>query len=409
MGLDRWPSIAEELKNAPGPNNVMLAMSPQRTLVINGLHLTSGYDRTKEAQIQAAMVPADAEEAWVYGVGMGDTITQLLMRETTKKLHVVIPSRSIAKAAFQFDRHGWLDSPRVELHLAKDVGMKEPFCCSPVEVRFADDDAVHVRDKIAIALNVEFNEFNMAARYEVEMAQLRENKAQIDASFPLKALTDSYTQKAAIIVGGGPSLSGFYDWIKTRQESNAVVIAASTALWPLMRAGVVPDVVVCIDPAPVMTKHFRGLDLDKLSGTWLLYIPTVYPEVVARWKGPKVCANVNLRDDSDLYCGGSVVHSATDLGVKIGCTEVFLVGVDLSYPGGVSHADGAKNPYLVTGPTQQWRTKTKNGLGEEVITDEALQQYRVKMEEYIARKPDVSFYKLGRQGVTIKGAEWFDV
>ncbi len=133
------------------------------------------------------------------------------------------------------------------------------------------------------------------------------------------------------------------------------------------------------------------------------------PEVVAEWKGPKICVTVNLGPGSDLFCGGSVAHAATDLAVKIGCKSVYLVGVDLSYPGGVSHVDGAKNPYLVTGPTQAWRSISKNGLGEDVLTDEALQQYRVKMEEYISRTPDAKFYKLGRQGVTIKGAEWLDV
>jgi hypothetical protein len=416
MGLDRWPTIAAEVAEAPPCESVCLApVATQRTLIVNGKHLTSAHNRTGEAETQALTIPKDATEAWVYGHALGDCVAQLLLRgqadgDTRRKLdkvHVVVMARSVTKVVAEFDKCTWMDSPRVELRLARDLDrVHTPFCVSPVELFHCDEDAEPLRDRLTILLNAEFNETNLQARRHVELAQYEENKPVIERD----GFVNRYFQSLGpdtIVIGGGPSLSEQYDWIKERAQTHNI-IAASTALWPLMRAGIVPDVVMVIDPAPDIAKHFRGLDLSPLKDSVLVYIPSTFPEVVRLWPGPRACATIVVGHPGDLFSGGTVAHSAMDLACKSGAQRVYMAGLDFSYPGNASHVDGARSPFLVSGQTQAWRETTTNGLGQRVTTSAEMVQYRRVAEDMIRERPEVKFYKLGKQGVPLAGAEWVE-
>lgn len=415
MKLDRWPAIAQSVAKAPPLDSVCLApIGTQRTLVINGKHISSSHDRTGEAESQAMTIPKDAKEAWVYGHAMGDCIAQLLLRgqqpgdERAKleRVHVVIMSRSITKVVTEFDDCTWMDSPRVDIVLARDLArVQTPFCVSPVELFHCDEDAEPLRDRLTILLNAEFNETNLQARRHIELAQYEENKAAIEADGFVTRLFQDGEGLPAIVIGGGPSLSDSYAWIAERANTHSI-ICASTALWPLVRAGITPDIVMVIDPASEIAKHFRGLDLSPLKDATLVYIPSTFPEVVRNWQGPRACATIVMGHPGDLFSGGTVAHSMMDLACKMGARTVYLAGLDFSYPGDASHVDGARAPFLVAGQSQGWREKTRNGLGERVTTSAEMMQYSRIAEDMIAERPTVEWFKMGRQGVPLKGAAW---
>lgn len=415
--LERWPEVAAEVKEAPAPN-FCLAQTAQRTLLIGGRHLTSGFNRTGEAEQQAATIPKTATEAWVYGHALGDCITQLLMRgcsandERAKldKVHVVVMSRGITQVVRGFDGGKWMAwarNPRVELHMARDIGdVRRPFCVSPVEVHQCDEDAERLRARIMAILNVEFNEINLQARRKVELEQYEANKPTIESCGFVDRLYDTSTLPA-IICGGGPTLAESYDWVRDRADSH-VIIAASTALKPLMGAGIRPDIIVVIDPAADIWKHFDGVDLDALVNARLVFIPSCHPKVVAAWKGLLSCAAVTVHHPGDLFSGGSVVHAATDLAVKMGARHVYFCGLDFCYPGDRSHVDGAANPFEVAGKSQAWREKTTNGLGERVTTSAEMMQYAAALEDYVKAHPGVAFRKRGKRGLPLHGVKWDD-
>lgn len=413
MKLDRWPDIAAEIAKAPQLDSVCLAPTAQRTLIINGRHLTSGWNRTEEGEQQAATIPKDATEAWVYGHALGDCIAQLLLRgqrpddERSKleRVHVVIMSRAITKVVSELDACTWTASPRVTVHLAREIDdVRRPFCISPLEVHQCDEDAEHLRARLAVILNAGFNKMNLEARRSIELGQYEKNKPLIEADGSVEKLFGT-SSLPSIIVGGGPSLSSCYDWIRASADTHWVV-AATTALRPLAAAGITPDIAIVVDPSKDIERHVEGLDLAALSTTTLVYIPSTYPTVVAEWKGPRVCAHVHVNHDGDLFSGGSVVHAATDLAVKMGARDVTFCGLDFCYPGERSHVDGAPQPYQVAGDSQAWRETTKNGLGEKVTTSAEMLQYKIMLADYVKLHPEVKFYKMGKQGVTVPGVEW---
>lgn len=174
-----------------------------------------------------------------------------------------------------------------------------------------------------------------------------------------------------VVVGGGPSAPQFYDFIR---ESGYPVVAASTMLLPLQRAGIKVDVTVIIDPSAVIALHLVGAVTDGL----LVYHGGIYELVPAKWTGPK-------RHVKRL-AGASVLNVAVDVAVEeMGATEVHLVGADFCYSDGKSHAAGVVTAYEVRDwiEVDGWRTES------------GLVMFRDQLRKYIAEHPGVTFVRHG--------------
>ena len=66
------------------------------TLRINGIRLTSAYDRSREGERQTRLIPLQSPLAWVYGIGLGDLPKFLLSRAELAQLNIVILIPSVA-------------------------------------------------------------------------------------------------------------------------------------------------------------------------------------------------------------------------------------------------------------------------------------------------------------------------
>ncbi len=396
--------VLDDLRNAPSCGSVFLGAA-QHTLSIEGLQLTSFVDRKAEAVIQASAVPADATEAWIYGPALGDTVRELLKRDALQHLHVVVMSRRVTKASFGWEKPAWLADQRVRLHLAKDVlEAKGPFVVSPAEMRLADEDAIPLRDRVTVEVNRDITERQMQAQISVELEQFKENKWALDVDPRVLDLFTEKTTRRGVVIAAGPTLKDHYKWAHVA-STGSIIVTGTTALKPLLAADLIPNYVVVIDPSPVMMAHLDGVDMDRLKHTTLVYVPSVFPDILKAWKGPRYKAQAMYgAEGNDLFSGGSVVHSCTDLAVRLGCPEVYLIGADFCYPGDSTHVEGSEQAKPVQNAT--WMPSTVNGLGQRVPTREGLLAFRVALEEYVALHPETKFYKLGRSGVPVAGMEW---
>lgn len=392
----RWPEVAKALAAAPIPP-CTVSQTTQRTLVLNGVHLTSGYNRLREAAQQAEMVHAGVPEAWCYGIGLGELPTLLLGR--AEKVHVVVMNRGITRVLLEAVGHKWLENPRVAVHLPSELKLVHgPFAVQPIEVRAADVEAYHLRDRLTALLNKPINDELCEKKRQFEKVHEEANAAIIASSPRVTELYGTQQGKSAIVVAGGPSTSQFYGWMRERPDH--VLIATSTALRPLMAESIAPHYTCILDSSPQMVAHFDGV----VAAGALVYVPHIFPPALSMWTGPRYVARVdNAGGDSDLFPGGSVLFTCVDLAVKMGCTSVYLVGADFCYSDGQSHVAGAACPYDVS---QAWRPWTVNGKGERVRTEDALAQYRATLEYYVEQHPTIQFFKLGRRGCPVTGVPW---
>ena len=105
-------------------------------------------------------------------------------------------------------------------------------------------------------------------------------------------------------------------------------------------------------------------------------------------------------DLGTLYASGTVIHAAVDLAVQMGARDVVFCGVDLAYPGGASHAQGA-----VAHEVRAVKALTVESVtGAPVQTAVNLLGYLRDLEHYISVQSHVRFSNTSPSGAKIAGA-----
>lgn len=408
----RWPAIWEQVATAPLPPTHRPTNTPEPTLVVEGLHLASGYDRCAEAALQARLIPVDASEAWVYGVGLGDLPTELLKRRTLQRLHAVILNPAVFRAMLDhIDHTPWLADPRVVLHDGAALPeVQRPFAAVPPCLRLASPEAARLRDLIALELATPFLRKRHARR--IDWAERsRQNQAFLRVDGDVQALFGTRTGAAFIVAGAGPTLGDGLALIETLRPS-CLLIAVLAAYHPLVSAGLIPDIVVAIDP------HEQGTpSATPSTHPPLVYFPAVPPAVLGQWTGPRLTAFPNRPDHpqqdvqdhfprGQLYSVGDPLHAALDLAVRMGAARTVLVGADFAFPGGYSHAVGTPQRVAVANtPNDPW---VLNGYGARVPTTAGLRGSLRDLERYVGDHPDVAIINASRDGALIAGTTYLD-
>mgnify|MGYP003311426870 CR=1 FL=1 len=98
--------------------------------------------------------------------------------------------------------------------------------------------------------------------------------------------------------------------------------------------------------------------------------------------------------------GGSVTTLALEIALRLGATSIYLLGVDLAYPNGISHATGTMDRM---GRDTNGMKRVKSVNGDWVYTDLLFDSYRNWIESKINRYPQVDFYNLSTCGAHIEG------
>jgi hypothetical protein len=165
------------------------------------------------------------------------------------------------------------------------------------------------------------------------------------------ALKDLYKGRSAIIVAAGPSLEKNLHLLK-RAKSKAVIIAVDAALPTLVAAGILPDLLVAIDPMAENVAFFK--DNPLLKDVPFVCLTQYTPEMVDVYPGPLFLnmAEQSLvalwlrqfwQDKGSIVCfGGSVAHLGFAAAEYLGCSPIALVGLDLSFDAKF-HAGDASN------------------------------------------------------------------
>ena len=220
--------------------------------------------------------------------------------------------------------------------------------------------------------------------------------------------------RPAIVCGAGPSLTAALPILKP-VAGQAAILAVGRALPLLIEAGIQPDVVVEVDAL----SHYNWRHTLKPTG--LLVAPaTVAPEVADRFdriiwglsdmpavNAALVALGIPLQP---LTLSGSVLVTAVDLAIRVGCRQLALIGADFCLASdGRSHATGYQ---VETFAREEWIQVTGN-QGHPVFTTPEFQINRLALEAYCAslapgaRRP--CLYNCSSTGAVIKSIAPLDL
>lgn len=406
----RWPSLFERLVREDSDSvEAVLTEGLGSTLSVDGIQLSSRHDRLAEARFQAASLP-DQAELHLYGTGLGDVQDALLQRSSLQRLQVHILNGAVFVLVLHLlDQSVWLADPRVMLGYAGDLDeIALPYFALPAELVLADDFNAKIRDRLISETHLAFNNTRFDVADPHLQALLEQSLPLLRADPDVAGLFGSRVGQDIFVIATGPSLQRHLPALKAirEQAQRPLFIAVDTAYRPLLAAGIEPDIVVSVDHR-ISQQH---LPPEASANTALVYLPMLDSETLAAWRGPRYAGYSAsalyepVRESiprGELFVGGSVIHPALDLAVKMGAGRVTLFGADFAFPGNRTHTgwdDGVLGPQLAV--ARHW---VLDGHGQRVRTQLNFRGYLVELERFIARHPQVTFLNTSRDGALIAG------
>ena len=173
---------------------------------------------------------------------------------------------------------------------------------------------------------------------------LARNLPEAAASPGVDCLAGLFQGIPALVLAAGPSLDTVLPRIKELSR-RALVVCVDTALRSLLRYGLEPDFLVVVDPQYWNWRHLAGLFSPS---SFLVSESSAWPAVFRAPRrgtflggslfplGRRIEAFAGRK--GALGAGGSVATSAWDLCRVMGCSPLWMAGLDLGFPEGRTHA-----------------------------------------------------------------------
>ncbi|MCC6159551.1 MAG: DUF115 domain-containing protein [Deltaproteobacteria bacterium] len=415
----RWPALADVVDSTPPA--AWIRISGGRTIRLiddagRAVTLFSPRDPQREAWdvIRSRLGERPASPVVLFGVGAGHRLVALLAEFDARRVVGVVVNASVFRAALDegmFD--AVLDDPRVEFVRGDACGLAaldEVFAAGngsiltdDAELRFCDADALPTR-RLADHLAT-YGRVGAESRAKIR-ANFRANVALLATDTPVRLLAGAWKNEPAIIVGAGPSLSVGVEELRAIRD-RVRIIAVDAAVEVLEVAGIRADLAVSVDPYDANARQCDGFT----AAPPLVYLPSVHPDVPAHWPAPRVAALPDLDPVAqaldDLWrigrvaSGGIVGTTATALADVLGASQLVLLGMDLAFSGGRTHADGAF--HAASAPERTYLDPVPSIGGDTVWTNASFRRAISWFELFAAAKPLGTCLDAGRGGAVKRG------
>ncbi len=420
---EHHPELAELLLEAPSPalGSLTVEAGKRGHLTLkatdaNGTFtLNSPYDPVSEAARLIEQETAGKEFNVVVhlGLGLGYTLEVLLSKiDELSKVVVVEPDLECLRLMLQVrDMREVLANPNIIWSVGEDLAtsvltiMGElsllklkgwiPLIAAPthrLHRAFVDD--------LIYKLSSEVTGQRLAKATELIASELFlknsfDNLPQALGAPGVVHLYQAWDGKPAVIVSAGPSLEKHLPLLREHQDK--ILLIAVGAAWKSLRAAdIEPHMVVTVDPFADNYPHFEGLEAKR---EWLVTDFACNTDVVRTFHGKKIFCHSTPQKEAlfrsiygewgILLTGGSVANSAMSLALTMGAYPIILVGQDLAYTGGISHATGHTGKHSLVDAIEKnpadFREVPGYGGSGPVLTNSQMDAYRLWFERNIEK------------------------
>lgn len=206
---------------------------------------------------------------------------------------------------------------------------------------------------------------------------------------PADELGNDFEGKDLIVVAAGPSLDkNFKKLHDVRKDS--IILATSTVFHKLMDEGIRPDYMIVTDANPRVIYHIRDYDCQDVPVILLSTACRAFGEryggkkYLMLQRGYKPAENMAKKTGRILFeTGGSVSTAALDLGLRLSCRRIIFIGLDLSFPNDMAHAEGTSRRKITE---IQGLREVQAVSGGMVKTNKSMDMYREWMEKRLRER-----------------------
>jgi hypothetical protein len=406
----------ELVKTSKGINTIIVRRDGQSA------YLHSRYDPYKEAKnwVDGLNIPIDVDIN-VVGMGLGYHIVELAKR---------FPQKNITVWDFNNDFAEWLIQsqlitevlhlPNVEykytssLHIISETFTK--YLNSQYTVLIIYRPCMLLIPEHLESLKEALLNYNMFYQTLKDTAPYLYTNFQKNMTLNDKgiSMTNLHHGDKMILVSAGPSLTKQLPKLKEISiYSNVQIGCVGTALKPLLTYGIKPSFVMVTDPHPTTIEQFEGI---RLSDVPLFYLSTAAHNVVKDYAGPRYIVwqkgfelaerMAAEKKEPLIETGGSVATSLISLMVTLGAKCIALIGQDLAYTNGLTHAEQAPSQHRITVQHQNNLLVDRYDLKGKIETSRSLYLYLKWFESHAENyRERVKFINCTEGGAYIKGFE----
>lgn len=218
------------------------------------------------------------------------------------------------------------------------------------------------------------------------------------------------SQYPAIVVAAGPSLDKNIEELCPYQDQ-VFIICVDSAIRTVLKYGIVPDLLVCVDPIK---------NPDLFANEYGKNIPLI-THLCCNYKITKICGGRKFySSDGEEYIkriyskygkqagmlptGGTVANNAFSLLRLIGFETIILIGQDLAYPGKQLHTAEANAEYELDEEDNKY-FYVEGIDGKPVLSETNMTLYKKWYEEQVEKFPNIKIIDATEGGALIKGTE----
>lgn len=385
---------------------------------INGYLCHSLYDPIREAVSFVNKHIEDVQIHFIYGYGDGYIVNEFLNRAIDNNTYYVIidpfidiSKKSSAHAAFISFKDKESLKEKLVPYMGWDYNKKITLSTNYDKMDLKKyKEFLDLLNELTQLSKVNENTIALFAKdwyknYLYNLANLTTDSSLIN----LRKITN----KPIIVASGGPSLTKQLPLLK-RHRKDIVLIAAGSTINSLILDDIVPDIVVSIDGHTNNYEHFKGKEFNK--DVLFVYNMYSYPKIRERFSNgfyfldatsanlAKHLMDITEEETTVLEGGGSVAHFALNIASYISNGPIALIGQDLAYTGGQSHALNNVFRKEVNKDNNQL-IETEGYYGDTVLTDYMFLSMKNSFEGMIKHLDSMKIYNCTEGGVAIKGFE----
>lgn len=382
------------------------AKNGQLTLKVNGYYYYSKYNPARDVQQQlATTMQHTAKRYVVFGFGLGYHADYILQQNL--QAHVVIVETETAifeHIAQHVNIQSLLQHERVEVvHQLQHVQLHEGdavFITAAWQKGLVNRELQHVLQNYTISQSLQHQHELLEHNYHRNIVK------DFNTITPLQKQLQGQT---AILVSAGPSLDTQIEFLK-RHQHDAFILCVAAATDTLKKHDITPHAIITVDPNPVVMRQKIAADFQGLR----FYGITVYPDM---WHTQEQRAYALFQkglsqseayaQQHQLHCldvGGSVATWALSVLFYMQPATIILVGQDLAYVDGKTHAQGSSSQQTMR--EIHASVKVKNNAGGYTPTANSWEYFRTSFEQQIAKHPSVNVYNTSLYGAKIAGAAY---
>ena len=419
----------------PGEDPLLIETGEGRTLLWKGLSFYPAKNPTEYARRKARVFsPLPRSLVFIPSVGLGYGLPELLERlpEDCVVLCVEMFQEVMAMALSQglpADPRLCIvrtDGPEGAAAALESMGIHRfrrvvelPLCAG---YRLAPELYAQCRRRLEEEVRRYWqNRLTLIALGSLQVSNVLLNLSLLPGAHDLSALS---TTRPVVVAGAGPSLDECIPAM-TRLRRGFVLAAVDTAFPSLAAHGILPDIVVALEAQVANVQDFLPF---RSSSTVLACDLSSHPAVNRLFTDrlyffSSRFAPLRLFDrlaEAHLHPAlfpalGSVGVAAVYAGLQIGRGNVFLTGLDLSFPGARTHAQGSPYHLAMLNGSSRLRPvgqdafqalaarllfRTPDKHGGIVQTDKVLKSYRDNLES-VVRDSTARVMDFGPQGLDL--------